>query len=954
MKSWKTPTPEQVEKAVAQLGHGEYNRYFFDRLENPEWLRPLKAKGFFGLPPQPIRDESRGTIAFPQWPESRYLARMARYVPEQVIEIALAIPKTENVTVHTDLSEAALAMPAAYAAKLITPAKGWIKSPHQLLLSEKLGALVNVLAVGGEGDAALDLFGALLEVLPDPKPILVPEPRSHFDSWHYQEIVRKNLPDLVGATGIRTLGLLSEILDSALRLSSQSHDDMESEDYSSIWRPAIDYDGRASREITGALVSAVRDVAIELVTRNYASVGEVLQSLEKRRWQVFHRVALHVLRVFSDRAPELVAERLGEPARFDHAGIRREYNLLASEWFGRLDKSDQDKILQWIEVGPDLELYKVRWGAFTGQLVTDEDARKYKERWQRDRLATFSELLPTDWKTRYEQLVAKEGPPDDLTEGRRVTGGAFAPGSPKKSEDLGGMTVSEVIAYLKSWQPSGEFLGDTIAGLGSALAATVSSNPEPFATKAREFADLDPTYVRELLHALSEQTKQKTPFDWKEVLALCRWVAEQPREIPGRTGGLTDRDPDWGWTRSTIAKLVSSGFESDTIPFDLRREVWDVIECLTRDPNPTPADEARYLSGENDDPSSLSINTTRGEVMSDVIRYALWVRGRIESGEDSQARLSRGLDEMAEVRQVLADHLDPEIDPSLSIRSVYGRWLPWLQLIDRDWVENNMSRIFPTAEDMSDLRDSAWTAYVVHCDVFNNVFDLLRAEYLYEVEQIGKHSHVRSHLGHPDDRLAGHLMTLYWRGKLGIHDSLFQRFYAAAPDSLRGFAAEFIGRSLRNDTGDVAPVIIERLRELWTFRLSAARAATDATTHVEELSHFGWWFVSKKFDDTWSLTQLVEALKIAKKAEPDHLVVERLSEISPSMPSNAVECLAMIVAGDKEGWGILGWREFARKILADAMSSADQPARAKATELIHRLGSRGYFEFRELLPVSPQ
>jgi hypothetical protein len=175
-----------------------------------------------------------------------------------------------------------------------------------------------------------------------------------------------------------------------------------------------------------------------------------------------------------------------------------------------------------------------------------------------------------------------------------------------------------------------------------------------------------------------------------------------------------------------------------------------------------------------------------------------------------------------------------------------------------------------------------------------------------------------------------------------------------APDKLRGYAIEFVGRSLRNDTGVVAPEIVERLREFWASRLNAARAAGAATSFVEELSRFGWWFASRKFDDEWAMAQLAEALRIAKKAEPDHLVVERLAELSPSMPRSAVECLAMMVAGDKEGWGVLGWRESARKILATSLKSADQNARTAARDLIHRLGSRGYFEFRDLLPISSE
>lgn len=85
---------------------------------------------------------------------------------------------------------------------------------------------------------ALDLLGSLLELRPDPKPILLPEPRALFDSWHYQEIVRKSVPNLVGATGVRALDLLCDILDSALQLSTKDQDGEGSEDYSSIWRPA--------------------------------------------------------------------------------------------------------------------------------------------------------------------------------------------------------------------------------------------------------------------------------------------------------------------------------------------------------------------------------------------------------------------------------------------------------------------------------------------------------------------------------------------------------------------------------------------------------------------------------------------------------------------------------------------------------------------------------------------
>lgn len=59
MKSWKKPTPEQVDRAIALLVRVEQYRYFFDHLENPEWIPFLRSKGFFKSPPNIQRDEKK-------------------------------------------------------------------------------------------------------------------------------------------------------------------------------------------------------------------------------------------------------------------------------------------------------------------------------------------------------------------------------------------------------------------------------------------------------------------------------------------------------------------------------------------------------------------------------------------------------------------------------------------------------------------------------------------------------------------------------------------------------------------------------------------------------------------------------------------------------------------------------------------------------------------------------
>ena len=93
------------------------------------------------------------------------------------------------------------------------------------------------------------------------------------------------------------------------------------------------------------------------------------------------------------------------------------------------------------------------------------------------------------------------------------------------------------------------------------------------------------------------------------------------------------------------------------------------------------------------------------------------------------------------------------------------------------------------------------------------------------------------------------------------------------------------------------------------------------------------------------MLQLLAALRISGKVDPDDDVVEGLLRLVEAKPKEVVACLDLMVRGDREGWDIYGWREQAKTILAKALRTDV----AAAEDLIHYLGSRGHMEFRELL-----
>jgi len=957
------PSPAQVD--AKRLRHHVPNNlvafsYFFGKLSCPAWLELLRAEGFFKHPPEPDRD--KGTVSFPSWPESRYLARMAALAPETVIEIALQIPDTENLRVHQDLADAACEMPPELAARWARKETRWVPSQRYLyfLLPEKLGGLVSHLAKGGQVNEALDLARALLTVLPDPQAAKKasedeiyhppPEPRARFDTWGYEQILNKHIPDLVPSAGLDALMLLCELLEDAVRFSRRRKGDEGPEDYSYMWRPTIeDHSQNRRRGLQGLLVSAVRDAAQALMVTESKPVLEIV---EGRPFKIFQCIGLHLRRKWPEVDPEGTASLVADPTMFDDVHLHHELFHLLREQFNSLPPKAQQAYLDLIAQGIDAKSWLNLRERESGHRPSPEEGERYMRHWQYTKLWPIQEFLDQEWRQRFDALKQQFGELDHPDFQFYVSAVWAGPTSPKKAEDLRPMSIEELVSFLNTWQPSEDPMSPSPEGLGRELTALVTSEPDRFAAEARRFQGLEPTYIRALLLGLREVVKQKASFPWRPVLDLCRWVMDQSREIPGRKGEYDDLGPHWGWTRKAIADLLAVGFQSGAseIPFDLPIMAWEVLKPLTDDPEPTPEYEARY-GGSNMDPATLLINTTRGAAMHALIRYALWVRRHIGEAAGGKERVARGFDEMPEVRRVLDHHLDPSHDPALAIRAVYGQWFPWLVLLDSRWTAQRVAEIFPPGETLRDLRDTAWETYITFCAPYDNVFDLLHEEYCYAVERIGTASSESRRLADPDERLAEHLMTLYWRGKLSFDepDGLLARFYAKASDSLRSHALAFVGRSLHSTEEEIALQVVDRLQVLWQRRLDAARSGTPSTSHTAELAAFGWWFASAKFDDVWAIAQLKEALKLAGRVEREHLVVEHLATLAAEMPAHAVECLNLILEGDKEGWHIHGWRERARTILVAALQSTDDIVQQTAVDLVHRLCARGHLAFRDLL-----
>ena len=932
-------SPELVAKALATIGSSPANReYFFANLRSPDWLEPLRAAGRFKSPVQALRD-NRG-ISFVQWPESGYLTRMAAEKPDLVRDIILESQETDNERVHQDFVEAAIKMTPSAAAAVAKFEAAWIRKQPWLytLYPEKIGELMSHLAKNGQVDSALALARELLMIVTPPEAL--PEEdddlfsrrrelRGKCRQWEYQQVLSTNIPDLTKAAPERTLRVLADLLEAALRVRSEGQQD-ESEDYSWIWRP--DIESKRFDDFAEALVSATRDASLALSTSAEAT-RRAADLLWSRKWRMFRRLAAHTLRKSPTAPIDRIEELLTQPVEYeDFPGHSPEFDKLLTDRFGDLSDGGKAKILGFIDKGPDLSGFKKRKES-EGKPATEEEVSEVADYWRLQWFHKIRTNLETSRTETYSALVVRFGTPrdDDSSGGIHSWVG---PTSPRSPDELAQMSSEELISFLRTWHSTGEWNAPSAEGLGRSLSAMLATEPQKLAASASLFRGLEPTYVRSAIDGFTNALKNGQGLDFSSVIELCEWAVAQGDEEK-RLQHTMENDPDWNWTRKSIGWFLNEALKAEgtrAMPLSQRERVWALLESLAEDP--VPAEQERsYERGMF--VGSSSLNITRGGALDGMLQYARWLykQGAVASDE-------RKLDSLPELKHVFDSHIAN--DKSIVTREVLGRGFATMFWLDKGWATSIAPAVFGEKEKA--LGEIALANYLLFCPPYHDLLPVMVPYYREAVELIGKD--YRKEVDEVDRHLVQHLMLLYWHGKIAINseDLLIKDFFSKAPARLRSEAIEFIGRNLHG-AQDVKPQILKRLTALWEWRwaeLKQHRCDGEAVP-------FGIWFASGQLDLDWSFGNLLSVLRLCHKAELGFWVVEHLAIVSHDRPAAAVEALGMMIEGDHEGWAIHGWHDHPRTVLSTALNSTDRRAHEEAQRVIHLMGARGWYGYRDLL-----
>ena len=145
-----------------------------------------------------------------------------------------------------------------------------------------------------------------------------------------------------------------------------------------------------------------------------------------------------------------------------------EYSLLMRDCFKLLSPANREKVLTWIDEGPDRKRLTRRYEEFYGKPVQAEHVEAHIREWKKRHVGLLASDLPPSWREKFAEFLTPLLPEQQLDNAVQVNGGAFVGRkSPDEGKNFSSQSVDAIIELLKSWKPSGDWMVGTMEGLAS-------------------------------------------------------------------------------------------------------------------------------------------------------------------------------------------------------------------------------------------------------------------------------------------------------------------------------------------------------------------------------------------------------------------------------------------------------------------------------------------------------
>lgn len=491
---------------------------------------------------------------------------------------------------------------------------------------------------------------------------------------------------------------------------------------------------------------------------------------------------------------------------------------------------------------------------------------------------------------------------------------------PLSLDELGHMRIGEIVDFLGRWKPRPpDFFAMTMDSAGAFaedLRADVARRPSEYADSAAQLRGLAPVYARAIVGGLADATRNGLVFVWSNVLDLISWYVGQPRVVNDhRVVSADDSTDSWLHVRLTALDLLENAMNQGSMPFESEENVGGLLELLSRDPSPSPEDDADYPA-DVDRWLATAAGTVRSRAIRVLVTFAFWTKS------EAAKKL---------LFAVFEERMRDDDERSPTVRFAMGNVFVRLLVLDAAWARRHARALF---DGPLDSALPTWAGYL-HDGVSGDSSKLLETQYERAVATLdgsAKPSRI-------DELLAQHLALLYAHGQKGLEpDGLIARFFETASEDLRYHFHHSAAASAQRAGAD--PTVIDRLRAVWEWRVGQGASR-------RELAAFESWFRMGIFPDEWALDQLTRAGEIGVRFRGYMMIVnDDITKLWPSHAQRVMAATRAITEAETDFVQINAARQGLQRLVSAGVASDDEVVRREARRIANIVAARALPDFK--------
>ena len=693
--AYKAPTPDIIGTLPNLLESDARRAYFFRQLKYPTWLKPLRDAGWFNPEKNPLPyevPENPGYYRTPVWYALEYVEKVAHH-PECPVDLLVDIvdaiidhtndtgERIENDSTNRRLIEIIGTLPidrieCKHITFMGTALKyGWVsRTISEIILPKFLSE--------SEKDLSLDL----LKVMFDAK-VVNGQIRPVMEEYWLKEAIKQQEQAISELCGFEAAEIVLTQIRTLIAEGVHSFDFIErievEPSYGRRQRYAELLVSFTCRLFHLASPDSIEETVKSLLQEGAAAVRDYQDA--KGSPAIFGRIALNAITHHYDDLKGLFWEWDGNPLE-EYELKPQLYQLIETHCLD-FDKGEIDQILHWIES----DQY------YTVLLAEDNEkgakaAAIYKREWLTALLRTGNEKVVNAYQ-KYEQINPKRIESPGLSRAIKIG-----------YEEVNVMTVAKLSEMSNSEIAQHDFQEEYWARRWvEALQECVKANPQRFADDLQPFQGVRNCYQFSILSGLLKAWRDKREFDWSASLEFIHQILSSERFWTERSEEPFNYR---NWIISTIADLVSEGTTDDKHAFDV--QLLPITEKIL------------MVLVEKTEPNVFTLKDLFADVLQSAISkvFSAMVNYALRYAQINGRRWPQA------IKEDFTKRLNKNAESSFEFSFMLGNSLPNLLDLDKEWVIDNIDRIFPRQDESH--WEAAFSGYLFLPQTAEDLYSLLR------------------------------------------------------------------------------------------------------------------------------------------------------------------------------------------------------------------------------------